>query len=244
MKKIPREIRLCACGCGRSFECKCNSVKRFIRGHNVRRISLEHRVCACGCGGEFLCKENSDRKYIQGHNLIGRKHKKGCMCASCRSRRGEYGGEGAPNYKGGPICVECECCGEAVKAWPYREGTIKFCSVECTNKSRVGKYCGSNSPTWKGGVSYGPYAHDFGSKLKERIRRRDGNRCWLCGKTREKEGRNMMVHHIDYDKMNTDPMNLISLCNSCHSKTNFNREHWRIRFQSIMLERFEACHVS
>jgi hypothetical protein len=166
------------------------------------------------------------------------------MCASCRSKRGEYVGEIAPNYRGGNICIKCEQCGEKVTAPPYREESVKFCSVECANMARVGKYCGPNSPSWRGGISYFPYAHDFGSKLKERIRSRDGDMCWLCGRTRREEGKNMMVHHIDYDKMNTDPMNLISLCNSCHSKTNFNRDYWRNRFQRIMLERFEVCHES
>lgn len=31
---------------------------------------------------------------------------------------------------------------------------------------------------------------------------------------------------IDYDKDNLDPNNLISLCNSCHAKTNKNRDYW------------------
>ena len=33
-------------------------------------------------------------------------------------------------------------------------------------------------------------------------------------------------NHIDYDKLNCNPDNLISLCNSCHSKTNYNRNYW------------------
>jgi len=35
---------------------------------------------------------------------------------------------------------------------------------------------------------------------------------------------------IDYDKLNIKPKNLISLCHSCHMKTNYNREYWRQRF--------------
>jgi hypothetical protein len=38
----------------------------------------------------------------------------------------------------------------------------------------------------------------------------------------------------DYDKKNCDPKNLITLCNSCHSKTNFNRKKWIIYFSSPM----------
>jgi hypothetical protein len=34
------------------------------------------------------------------------------------------------------------------------------------------------------------------------------------------------IHHIDYDKNNLQENNLISLCQKCHGKTNFNREYW------------------
>ena len=34
------------------------------------------------------------------------------------------------------------------------------------------------------------------------------------------------IHHIDYDKNNLDPKNLITLCQSCHIKTNYNRTFW------------------
>ena len=43
---------------------------------------------------------------------------------------------------------------------------------------------------------------------------------------------NLYVHHIDYDKKNLDMNNLISLCNSCHTKTNYNREYWINYFRS------------
>lgn len=32
--RIPRETRICECGCEETFECKINSKKRFVRGHN------------------------------------------------------------------------------------------------------------------------------------------------------------------------------------------------------------------
>ena len=37
----------------------------------------------------------------------------------------------------------------------------------------------------------------------------------------------------DYDKNNNKPENLISLCCSCHSKTNVKREYWIKYFQSV-----------
>ncbi len=82
-----------------------------------------------------------------------------------------------------------------------------------------------------GGLSFEPYGFEFNEKLKALIRKRDNYICQLCGRHEgENTGKqkNHSVHHIDYDKYNNDPMNLISLCleNGCHSKTNFNREYW------------------
>ena len=42
------------------------------------------------------------------------------------------------------------------------------------------------------------------------------------------------IHHIDYDKINNNIINLISLCKECHSKTNSNREFWRNYYTNKM----------
>ncbi len=36
----------------------------------------------------------------------------------------------------------------------------------------------------------------------------------------------MIAGKTDYDKRNNSPENLISLCASCHTKTNFSRNDW------------------
>ena len=63
--------------------------------------------------------------------------------------------------------------------------------------------------------------------LKVSIRKRDNYTCQICFN----EG--LIVHHIDYNKQNCDPNNLITVCRKCHSKTNFNREYWKQYFSKI-----------
>jgi len=70
--------------------------------------------------------------------------------------------------------------------------------------------------------------------LKESIRTRDNFICQECGIHQDELDRNLDVHHIDYNKDNLDPNNLISLCRTCHIKTNFNREDWQEYFENIM----------
>jgi len=81
---------------------------------------------------------------------------------------------------------------------------------------------GENNHGWLGGISFLPYSLTFTKNLKESIKTRDGNKCRICGSEDK-----LCVHHIDYDKLNTDTINLISLCHTCHNKTNFNRNCWK-----------------
>jgi hypothetical protein len=93
---------------------------------------------------------------------------------------------------------------------------------------QYGKHWGKNkgNPNWRGGISRLPYAFDFTKELKELIRYRDGFKCQLCGAPQEEFDKRLPIHHIDYDKENTDPKNLITLCGRCNSKVNFKRVNW------------------
>ena len=75
---------------------------------------------------------------------------------------------------------------------------------------------GKNHWNWQDGKSFEPYTTDWTQTLKRSIRERDHYICQLCGKPQE--DRALSVHHIDYDKENCNPNNLISLCRSCHMK--------------------------
>lgn len=87
---------------------------------------------------------------------------------------------------------------------------------------------GENNPMWKGGIAKTGYVN-FTKFARKVIKLRDGDRCALCPK------RGYAIHHIDYDKKNSHPQNLILLCNSCHSKTNNRRIYWIYRFRELML---------
>uniref|UniRef100_A0A6M3IR95 HNH nuclease domain-containing protein n=1 Tax=viral metagenome TaxID=1070528 RepID=A0A6M3IR95_9ZZZZ len=93
------------------------------------------------------------------------------------------------------------------------------------NSFLKGKF-GKEHPTWLGGISFEPYGLEFNEDLKEVIRNRDRRKCQICKKTELENKVKLSIHHINYDKRNNDPKNLISLCLKCHSKTNNNREYW------------------
>lgn len=80
---------------------------------------------------------------------------------------------------------------------------------------------GEKSPAWQGGISFEPYSVDWTKTLKRSIRQRDEYTCQICNKEPA-----IIVHHIDYDKKNCNPENLITLCHNCHPRTNHNRKRW------------------
>lgn len=100
------------------------------------------------------------------------------------------------------------------------------------------KMIGENASNWQNGISFEPYGLEFNGELKEQIRQRDGYICQKCGITQEecisKYDMVLSVHHIDYDKTNNKPDNLICLCPVCHGKTGFDRNNWTEYFRKIM----------
>lgn len=111
----------------------------------------------------------------------------------------------------------------------------KHHSKETLAKMRAAKIGGRN-PNWCGGSSPDPYPIGWSHHLREMIRERDKFTCALCGKKQNK--RRHPVHHINYNKKDIRPENLITLCTNCHQKTNRNREYWKNLFQIIYVPNF------
>lgn len=103
-------------------------------------------------------------------------------------------------------------------------------------KTEFGK--AEKNPNWNGGSSFEPYDRDFNNKFKRAIRKRDNYICLKCGKHQEKQKKSLTVHHINYDKKLTISKNCISICNICHTETNYNRKHWIKFFQSLLSEKY------
>lgn len=87
---------------------------------------------------------------------------------------------------------------------------------------------GDKNSSWRGGISFEKYSIYWTDTLKRSIRERDNYVCQVCSKLQGEIAHD--VHHIDYIKHNCNPDNLITLCKSCHSKTNHRRDFWKEYF--------------
>lgn len=108
----------------------------------------------------------------------------------------------------------------------YGEGRC----IKCSNQDRGVSRFGKDNFNWKGGLSFEPYPLGWTKTFKEQIRYRDGYKCQFCGCSELENAQRLCVHHIDYDKDNLNPNNLLSLCRHCHPRTNGNRDYYYAYF--------------
>lgn len=220
--------------CGKTFAAKAGAVRK---GHA--------RFCSRYCGGQYRsdsAKEIAPSKIESVCEVCGKVfHRWPCSIENGEGRTcsrkclGIYRstqliGEKSANWRGGPIEKQCEFCGKTMHAARGRmeSGRGRFCSRDCYCRWYSANLSGENHWNWQGGSR--EYPPGWTAFLRREIRDRDDHRCAVCWISEEDNGRLLDVHHIDYDKENLHPDNLVSLCGSCHSKTNYNRDEWQGKF--------------
>lgn len=217
--------------CGKEFEDSLSSNRKYC-SYGCYYLSMtgrnrEKRFCI-KCGKEYECFSRENKRY--------------CSYECFNSTR---------------VGIErqCEQCGRIYKTVPSKRK--RFCCHKCYSKSLVGRKVensgkfvkgrtpwnkgmnfeylerrGENHHWWNGGTSFEPYTRDWTNTLRRSIRERDNYTCQLCGE--EQGDVAFSVHHIDYDKANCSPDNLITLCKSCHGKTTLHRDCWKEIFSNLL----------
>lgn len=190
-------------------------------------------------GTESLICKNCYNPYIRSLSQI-KIYSGNCCSWKCRI---EYlNGKTNPNWKGKVRRFICKICNIYFERGQYTNNKIKFCSKKCTYISFKDSFSINGNPNWQGGLSFKEYPQEFNKNLKDYIRERDNYICKKCGKTEQEElkkfNRVLSVHHIDYDKQNCNKNNLITTCNSCNNKINFNRNYWKEYFNNILNNKF------
>lgn len=161
--------------------------------------------------------------------LIGNKFAKGNKPNQTSFKKGEHPSLKTEFKKGlipwnrgkKTVFPKCKICGNSVG-----DSRTKICR-KCFVKE--------NHCQWLGGKSFEPYGLEFNNDLKDVIRNRDRRKCFICGKTELENKAKLIVHHIDYNKQNNNPKNLVSLCRKCHLKTNYGRTNWIDYFKNKVI---------
>lgn len=106
----------------------------------------------------------------------------------------------------------------------FKISNMQYCDINCAIQKET--------PYYYKGIADEEYPPEFNRVLKDQIIKRDGSKCQLCP-----TNFNLAVHHIDYNKQNINPANLITLCAHHHMKTNWNRAYWVNLFSNYQLWR-------
>lgn len=197
----------------------------------MKKLTGEYRTCKT-CGKEFYVMQAVLRKQGRGKYCSVKCAKTGPRrtgvygtCEVCgkeiynsmsriKAGRGKYCSiecqhEASKNGKD----VKCDNCGKMFYISKTHITNSNFCSKECQIEGMFGDRTGG----WCGGKTKEKYPRKWRKKFKDLIRERDGFHCQACGIHQNFCKRALSVHHIDRNKNNLDPENLMSLCDYCHS---------------------------
>jgi len=235
-----RKIRhKCKCGCGKVT----NPGRKYINTHHIDNKGINNpmygkRGVECPNYGRRrpdITGENNPskrpevrKKLSENHAraMLGKKHTPEARKNISKNHR-DIKGVNNPMYRKGYL-IEGENN-------PSKRPEVR----KKISETLTGKFVGDKNPSWKGGISTEPYCHVWADKeYKNSIRERDG---WFCQNPvcrKNNQNTTPHLHHINYDKKNCHPWNLISICKSCNSRANKNRKRWAIFYQKIMSRKY------
>lgn len=196
-----------------------------------RRLQKGKKAKSCGCQkSKFISEFQKGKKLsIEYRQKIS------------NSLKGRFLAEENPNYgngykikgKNNPMFGKK---GDEHPAFGYKhtEETRQDLSIKKVGKNNpmYGKK-GELSPTWINGSSFKKYSQEF-FDIRKQIFERDNYEC-QCPDCEHKTDL-LDIHHIDYDKINNIPENLVTLCRSCHAKTfcKNSKNYYKIFYTNII----------
>ncbi|MFA5401694.1 MAG: HNH endonuclease signature motif containing protein [Dehalococcoidia bacterium] len=240
-RTIYRNPPLCACGCGLPVKQKWGS-------HDWNNFINHH---AAKCNPAFQAGEGHTKaRYWKGKTFsidhsqkLSNSHKGSHRSEETRRRMREARRKQPPpsektrhkiskTLTGRPSSLSKEGRRRKREKMKGNKFALGYHHTEKTKQIISAAHAGENSYLWKGGISKEPYGLKWTNQLKKEIKTRDGYVCQNPNCTQQVKL--LDVHHIDYNKKNMDPNNLITLCRSCHSKTSHkNRDKWTRIFNEI-----------
>jgi hypothetical protein len=213
----------------------CDNCKKPFYKSPAHRARFKYNFCSRKCNAEFHTGENH-KKYDKDLHIkeclvckskVTRARSKFCspQCQGINAR-----GEKSVRYNKEKI--NCSECNIEILKHPSIIFKTNFCSKICQNKYHSKRISKENNPRFKDGVWFGIIGskgiyEGFTLKLKTEIRARDNYKCKVCGMNEETHKMKMHIHHIDYNKKNNNPNNLICVCRYCHGKIHGNEIEWQ-----------------
>lgn len=239
-----RGDRCIFCGIVKAAEKNSTSftdIEKEFKLANYTLLSTEYKS---GEKLKYMCN-NGHVRYASYHSF-----KKGQRCKKCLANslkldieyiRSEMLKENyvliSTEYKSARSLLKCRCPFNHIHKTRWYNWKTGYRCNDCAKINYSINFSGENSPTWRGGLSLDNYCDAWRDKTyKEDIKIRDNYICQnpYCYKKSNK----LSIHHIDYDKKNCHPSNLITVCNSCNSLANSERKWHTNWYQALMAKKY------
>lgn len=188
-------------------------------------------VCVCPHGHEYMVSLDHWRKGIRCHICYNEKRKISFDVIKTAFEKEGYKILSA-EYINANTHIKYKCSYDHVHSISWNRWSIGRRCPTCAIINRSGE----KNYNWKGGISFEPYCANWDVDLKEYIKERDNYICQNpdCWETSKR----LSIHHIDYNKKNCSSDNLITICNSCNSRANYDRDHHKNLYQTIIKDKY------
>ena len=252
---------LCTCDKGHKYDITWNSWQQgrrclFCYGRNRKDIDFVKESFEKE-GYTVLSKEyiNSSAKlnYIcpngHKHSICWRHWRSGKRCPVCsgvakpalEQIKESFAKEGytllSNNYVNNKTKLEFICPSRHIGTITWHSWCSGSRCLKCKYRNVSLGQMGPKNHQWKGGLSYEPYCPIWKDReYKQDIKERDGYKCLNPDCWRRDD--RLHIHHIDYNKKNCFPNNLITVCRSCNAKANKDREWHTAWYQAIIKNRY------
>lgn len=258
IRKTKQKIFFCCKKCFYSFK-KQNS-RKIVICLECRRLFKVYKCILKLEKGKFCCKKcflkNSkknhykefncffcNKKIVRKKSKLKRYHNRGYFCSKkCYGKWSSQNIRGEKHHNYNKRERKCSFCKKKlfIINSAFKKNKMSFCNRRCygkwISKNRIGK----NSYGWIDGSTLKEYPRAFNHLLKEFIRKRDNYICQNenCKVPQKECIKVFHVHHIDYNRKNNDPINLILLCQECHYKIKkHNHKYWQEYYENLQIKR-------
>jgi endogenous inhibitor of DNA gyrase (YacG/DUF329 family) len=210
--------------CGKAYQAKPSEGRKYC-SVKCSRVDPEWRQKQ-----REIKLRNPSRYWLgKNHDLLTRRKISFSLMGNTPWNKGKQTGNNGAGFKPGNPGY---WLGKKRSPWDIEKFRISHLGKTLPMELRL-KRSGPNASNWRGGISPNPWGPEFNRELKNSIRHRDDETCQLCGENSGySHGRRHSVHHINYDKNNNSPKNLITPCCNCHMKTGFSRDKWQFLFET------------
>jgi len=229
----------CKCGCGKMVRVN------FISGHNRRgkkNSDYQKRVMSILQSGDNNVSKRPEVKEKMRLAKLGKKfseeHKRKLSISNSGKNNGFYGKKHSLETI---EAMKKKKIGSKVHSEEHKKNmSLKFSGINNPSKRkdvRIKISCwhqGITEEQWNGFLTENKYCDVWNDReYREDILERDNHRCQNpdCWNNSKRIAR----HHINYDKKDCNPNNLIILCTSCNSRANANRDYWESKYSELVI---------